>query len=65
MPAEQIMLRMLSAKTSIPLQNIMTAKMDDEEWSRLSNTCDDMASRKLFVYDSGYVNIHQIRTQMR
>lgn len=65
MPAEQIMLRMLSAKTSIPLQNIMTAKMDDEEWSRLSDACDDMASRKLFVYDSGYVNIHQIRTQMR
>ena len=65
MPAEQIMLRMLSAKTSIPLQNIMTAKMDDEEWSRLSDACDDMANRKLFVYDSGYVNIHQIRTQMR
>ena len=65
MPAEQIMLRMLSAKTSIPLQNIMTAKMDDEEWSRLSDACDDMAQKKLFVYDSGYVNIHQIRTQMR
>ena len=65
MPAEQIMLRMLSAKTSIPLQNIMTAKMDDEEWSRLSDACEDMANRKLFVYDSGYVNIHQIRTQMR
>jgi replicative DNA helicase len=65
MPAEQIMLRMLSAKTSIPLQNIMTAKMDDEEWSRLSDACEDMSSRKLFVYDSGYVNIHQIRTQMR
>ncbi|MDO5046805.1 replicative DNA helicase [Campylobacter sp.] len=65
MPAEQIMLRMLSAKTSIPLQNIMTAKMDDEEWNRMSDACDDMASKKLFVYDSGYVNIHQIRTQMR
>uniref|UniRef100_UPI0026F36414 DnaB-like helicase C-terminal domain-containing protein n=1 Tax=Campylobacter showae TaxID=204 RepID=UPI0026F36414 len=65
MPAEQIMLRMLSAKTSISLQNIMTAKMDDEEWSRLSDACEDMANRKLFVYDSGYVNIHQIRTQMR
>lgn len=65
MPAEQIMLRMLSAKTSIPLQNIMTAKMDDDEWSRMSDACDDMAQKKLFVYDSGYVNIHQIRTQMR
>ncbi len=65
MPAEQIMLRMLSAKTSIPLQNIMTAKMDDEEWSRMSDACEDMSNKKFFVYDSGYVNIHQIRTQMR
>ncbi|WP_442863534.1 replicative DNA helicase [Campylobacter sp. RM16187] len=65
MPAEQIMLRMLSAKTSIPLQNIMTAKMDDEEWSRMSDACEDMSNKKFFVYDSGYINIHQIRTQMR
>ncbi|MGP1485947.1 MAG: replicative DNA helicase [Campylobacter sp.] len=65
MPAEQIMLRMLSAKTSISLQNIMTAKLDDEEWARLSDACDEMANRKFFVYDSGYVNIHQVRTQMR
>lgn len=65
MPAEQIMMRMLSSKTSIPLQSIITAKMDDDELTRLSDACEYMSSRKLFVHDSGYVNIHQIRTQMR
>lgn len=65
MPAEQIMMRMLADKTSIPLQNLMTAKIDDEEYARLSHACNDFAASKLFVHDSGYVNIHQIRTQMR
>ncbi|MBR8464765.1 replicative DNA helicase [Campylobacter sp. faydin G-140] len=65
MPAEQIMMRMLADRTSIPLQDIMTAKMDDEQYSRLSHACNDFADSKLFVHDSGYVNIHQIRTQLR
>lgn len=65
MPAEQIMARILSSLTSIPLQTILTAKMDDDEISRLSDACSDMAERKFYVYDSGYVNIHQIRSQMR
>lgn len=65
MPAEQIMMRMLSSKTSIPLQNIISSKMDDEELARLSDACEYMSSRKLFVHDSGYVNIHQVRTQLR
>ena len=65
MPAEQIMMRILSSKTSIPLQDIMTGKIDDEAMSRLSDACGEFSEYKLFVHDSGYVNIHQVRTQMR
>lgn len=65
MPASHLMLRMISARTSIPLSNVMTAKMDDEQWERFGDECDYMMSRKLFVYDNSYVNIHQIRTQLR
>lgn len=65
MPAHQLMLRMLSIKTEIALSNIMTGKMDDDEFSRFSQACDYMASRNLSVYDSGYINIVQIRTQLR
>ncbi|ANE35900.1 replicative DNA helicase [Campylobacter iguaniorum] len=65
MPSTQLMLRLLSAKTSIPLQNLMTADMDNEELSRLSDACDEMSQKKLFVYDSGNATIHQVRTQMR
>lgn len=65
MPAHQLMLRMLSAITSIPLSSIMTGKLTDEDLTRFNDECQAMLDRKLFFYDSGYVNIHQVKTQLR
>lgn len=65
MPAEQLMLRLLSAKTSIHLQNLRIGNLLDEEWSRLSGACDDMSKKKLFVDDNGSLNIHQLRAKLR
>ena len=65
MPAEQLMLRMLSAKTSIPLQKVKVGNMSDDEWSRLSDACDEMSRRKLFVDDNGNVDIHHVRAKLR
>ncbi len=65
MPAEQLMLRMLSAKTSIPLQKLRVGDLDDEQWSRLTSASDEMAKQKLFVDDDGMLNIHQLRSKLR
>ena len=65
MPAEQLMLRMLSAKTSIPLQNLRKGDMDDRQWSNLSAAFDNLNSKKLFVDDGGSVNINQLRARVR
>ena len=65
MPAEQLMLRMLAAKTSIPLQNLRKGDMDDAQWSNLSSAFDDLNSKKLFVDDGGSVNINQLRARVR
>lgn len=65
MPATHLMMRIISANTSIPLSNILTAKMDDEEFTRFGDACEDMMHKKLFFYDNNYVNIHQIRTHLR
>ncbi len=65
MPAEQLILRMLSAKTSIPLQKLKVGDMDDNEWSRLTKASDEMAKAKLFVDDDGLLNIHQLRSKLR
>ena len=65
MPAEQLMLRMLSAKTSIPLQNLRKGDMDDNQWSNLSSAFDDLNTKKLFVDDGGSININQLRARVR
>ena len=65
MPAEQLMLRMLSAKTSIPLQKLKVGDMDDGQWEHLRNAADLMSKRKFFVDDNGSVDIHQVRAKLR
>jgi len=65
MPAEQLMLRMLSAKTSIPLQALRVGDLRDEQWSQLSAATQDLSSKKLFVDDGGYATIHHVRSKLR
>jgi replicative DNA helicase len=47
MPAEQLMLRMLAAKTSIPLQNLRKGDLDDQQWSTLTKAFNDLSSKKI------------------
>ncbi|MCG3714105.1 replicative DNA helicase, partial [Aliarcobacter butzleri] len=61
----QLMLRMLSVKTSIPLQNLRKGDMDDAQWSNLSSAFDSLNTKKLFVDDGGSVNINQLRARVR
>ncbi|HSR73206.1 MAG TPA: replicative DNA helicase [Sulfurovum sp.] len=65
MPAEQLMLRMLSAKTSIPLQALRVGDLRDEQWSQLAAATQDISSKKLFVDDGGYATIHHVRSKLR
>lgn len=65
MPAVQIMQRLLSAKTSIPLQRILSADLNDDEWGRMGDACEEYRKKKLFIYDSGYASITDIRAILR
>jgi len=65
MPAEELMTRMLSAKTSIPLQSLKVGDMSDEEWSNLTRASDEISRQKLFVDDDSLININQMRSKLR
>ena len=65
MPAEQLMLRLLSIQTSIPLQKLRVGDMNDDQWSSLNGAIDKMNSTKLFVDDQGSLNINQLRSKLR
>ncbi|MEA2091639.1 MAG: replicative DNA helicase, partial [Campylobacterota bacterium] len=65
MPAEQLMLRLLSVQTSIPLQKLRVGDMSDDQWSSLNGAIDKMNSAKLYVDDQGSININQLRSKLR
>ncbi len=65
MPSEQLMLRLLSSHSKIPLQSLRTGNLIDDEWSNLTGAIDYLKTRKLFVDDEGNVNIHTIRAKLR
>lgn len=65
MPSEQLMLRLLSMKTSIQLQRLRVGDMNDDEWSRLNDAVEMMRQSHLYVDDQGSVNINQLRSKLR
>lgn len=65
MPAEQLMLRLLSVQTSIQLQRLRVGDMTPEEYKRLNDAVDKMRHSKLYVDDHGSINIHQLRSKLR
>ena len=65
MPAEQLMLRLLSIQTSIPLTKLRLGDMNDDQWGSLHGAIDKMNHAKLFVDDQGSININQLRSKLR
>jgi len=65
MPAEQLMLRLLSVQTSIQLQRLRVGDINQDESKRLNDAMDKMNNSKLFIDDHGSVNINQLRSKLR
>lgn len=65
MPAEQLMLRLLSVQTSIQLQRLRVGDLSQEEYERLNDAVTKMTHNKLFVDDHGSLNINQLRSKLR
>ncbi len=65
MPETQLMIRLLSAKTGIPLQNVRKGELDPDQANKLENAFQELSNKKLFVDDNGNVNINQLRARAR
>jgi replicative DNA helicase len=65
MPSSQLMLRLLSAKTSIPLQDLRKGSLSDQQWTILTSAFDELNTKKLWVDDNGSLNINQLRARVR
>jgi len=65
MPETQLMTRLVSAKTGIPLQNLRKGELDPAQANKVEEAFIDLADKKLFVDDGGNVNINQLRARSR
>lgn len=66
MPAEQIMLRMLSAKGQVPLQSLRSGDLTDGEWGILSQTLNDICEVKnLYIDDESSLTLTSLRAKLR
>ena len=66
MPSEQIMMRMLASLSRVDQTKIRTAQLDDEDWSRISNTMAMLKDKDcLFVDDSSGLTPMDVRSRAR
>lgn len=65
MPSEQLAMRMLASLARIELQRIRNGQLHDEDWPRLSSAIALMASRKMFIDDSGSLSPIEVRARAR
>ena len=65
MPAEQLVLRMLSSESGIPHQKIRNALITSDEWVELTNTAAKLAEIEIHIDDSPSLNILELRAKAR
>jgi len=65
MPAEQLIQRMLSAKSRIPGSNLRTGFLKNNEWNQLNEAATDLKMAKIFIDDSPGVRVAEIFSKCR
>lgn len=66
MPSEQLMLRMLSARSQIPLQDLRTGGLNDMQLTQLTKTSNDLCQKaNLYIDDSPNLTLEGLRSKIR
>jgi replicative DNA helicase len=61
----EIVMRLLSAEASIPLNHIRNGKMTDDDWQRMAKKMGEVAEAPLFIDDSPNLTMMEIRAKAR
>ena len=65
MSSTEIMMRLLSAEASMPLQKLRTGKINDEDWDRLAAVTGRIGDAPLYIDDSPNLTMMEIRAKAR
>lgn len=65
MPAEQVATRILAAKSRVEIQKLRTGSLNDEEWSRLNEACQELKRQNFFIDDTPGVKVSEMYAKAR
>lgn len=65
MPAESLIMRMLSSLGRIDQTKIRTGQLDDEDWPRLTSAVSLLKDKKLFIDDTPSLSPTEVRSRAR
>lgn len=61
----EIMMRLLSAEGSVPLENLRSGQMRDDDWARVANIMGKVSEAPLYIDDSANLSMSEIRAKAR
>ncbi|HEY8509975.1 MAG TPA: replicative DNA helicase [Steroidobacteraceae bacterium] len=65
MPAEQLLMRMMSSLGRVPLASIRSGRMSDEDWVRLTSAAGQLSSAKIFIDETPALTPTELRARAR
>jgi len=65
MPSEQLMTRMLSSVGGVPLQDIRSGRISDQDWVRITGATSQLAEAKLYIDDQPALTPTDLRARAR
>jgi replicative DNA helicase len=65
MPSEQVITRMLSSTGGVPLGNLRSGKINDDDWVRITSATSQLSEAKIFVDETPALSPMELRARAR
>jgi replicative DNA helicase len=65
MPSEQLITRMLSSIGGVPLQNLRSGRISDDDWVRITSATSQLSAAKIFIDETPALTPTELRARSR
>ena len=65
MPAEQLVMRMISSLGQVDNKKLQTGKLENDDWRRVNEAMSQLADTNLYFHDAGGITAPEIRAKCR
>jgi replicative DNA helicase len=65
MPSEQVITRMLASNGGVPLNNLRSGRISDDDWVRITSATSQLSEAKIFVDEAPALNPTELRARAR